>query len=62
MTDLVSDEEILEMTERANDPEGLCRDFIRTVLDRGAHDNTTIVSVFISELKKPRRGLLKKIF
>lgn len=62
LTDLVSDEEILEMTERANDPEGLCRDFIRTVLDRGAHDNTTIVSVFISGLKKSKRGILKKIF
>ena len=62
LTDLVSDEEIFKMMERANDPEGLCRDFIKTVLDRGAHDNTTIISVFISELKKPRQGIFKKIF
>lgn len=62
LTDLVSDEEIFEMTEGANDPEGLCRDFIKTVLDRGAHDNTTIVSVFLSDLKKPKRGLFNKIF
>ena len=62
LTDLVSDEEILKMTEMANDPEGLCRDFIRTVLDRGAHDNTTVVSVFLSDLKKPKRGILKKFF
>ncbi|MBN1907630.1 MAG: serine/threonine-protein phosphatase [Deltaproteobacteria bacterium] len=61
LTDLVNDEEIRKMMEDANDPEELCRDFIRTVLDRGAHDNTTIVSVFISDLMKSRPGLSGRI-
>jgi protein phosphatase len=60
LTDLVSDKEILAMTGNSDEPEGLCRDFIRTVLERGAHDNATIVSVFLSDLKKPKRGIFKK--
>jgi protein phosphatase len=61
LTDLVSDDEILDMTEKADDPENLCRDFVNKVLKRGAHDNTTIVSIFMSDLKRPHQGLLKKI-
>lgn len=61
LTDLINDEEIREMMEDANDPEELCRDFVRKVLDRGAHDNTTIVSVFISDLMKSRPGLSSRI-
>ncbi len=61
LTDLVSDGEILDMAEVANDPEGLCRDFIKKVLERGAHDNTTVVSVFLSDLAKPKQGIFKKI-
>jgi protein phosphatase len=61
LTDLMNDEEIREMIEDSIDPENLCRNFIRTVLDRGAHDNTTIVSVFLSDLAKPRRGLMSRI-
>jgi len=61
LTDLVNDEEIRKMMEDANDPEELCRDFIRTVLDRGAHDNTTIVSIFISDLIKSRGTLSSRI-
>ena len=60
LTDLVSNEEILEVIESAKVPEELCKDFVRTVLERGAHDNTTIVSVFISDLKRSKRGLWKK--
>lgn len=60
LTDLVNDEEILEMAEGASDPEGLCRDFVNMALERGAHDNTTVVSVFLSDLKKARRGLWKR--
>jgi serine/threonine protein phosphatase PrpC len=61
LTDLVNDDEILDMTEKAVDPENLCRDFVDKVLKRGAHDNTTIVSVFLSDLKKPHQGLIKNI-
>lgn len=62
LTDLVSDDEVLKMTEGSDDPEGLCKDFIKTVLDRGAHDNTTVVSVFLSDLKRPKRGFFNRIF
>jgi PPM family protein phosphatase len=61
LTDLINNGEITEMTESSNDPEELCRNFIRTVLDRGAHDNTTIVSVFLSDLVKARHGLKSRI-
>ncbi len=60
LTDLVNNDEILEMVQNADDPENLCRDFIRTVLGRGAHDNTTVVSVFLSSLKKQKQGMLMK--
>ncbi len=61
LTDLVSDEEILEMTQDADGPEDLCRQFIDKVLKRGAHDNTTIISVFLTDIKKRRAGPMKKI-
>ncbi len=48
LTDLVSDEEILDLTLKAQDPENLCRNFVDLALERGAHDNTTIISVFLS--------------
>lgn len=61
LTDLVNDEEILRETEESDDPEALCGRFVRKVLNRGAHDNTTIVSVFLSGLRKPDNGLFKRI-
>jgi PPM family protein phosphatase len=61
LTDLMSDEEIRDMIEGSFDPEELGRDFIRKVLDRGAHDNTTIVSVFLSDLVKARHSLMSRI-
>ncbi len=61
LTDLVDDEEILEMTKNEDDPDILCRKFIDTVLKRGAHDNTTIVSVFLTDMEKLKIGLLRKI-
>jgi protein phosphatase len=60
LTDLVKDDEILEMTQNEDNPEDLCRQFIDKVLKRGAHDNTTVISVFLSDIKKPKEGLLKK--
>jgi len=61
LTDLVSDEEILDITQDADGPDNLCRQFIDNVLERGAHDNTTIISVFLTGIKKRRVGTLKKI-
>ena len=61
LTDLVNDDEIYELIEDNDDPEVLCGEFVKTVLERGAHDNTTIISVFLSDLKKPHSGTFKKL-
>ena len=61
LTDLVSDDEIFEMTQKNKDPSNLCRKFVDTVLKRGAHDNATIVSVFLSGIKTGRGGPINKI-
>ncbi len=60
LTDLVSDNEILNMTLMAETPENLCRDFVDLVLKRGAHDNTTVVSIFVSGIEEEKAGPLKK--
>jgi protein phosphatase len=56
LTDLLDDAEIEEMAQEVNEPGDLCREFIDKVLDRGAHDNTTIISVFITDVKRQRMG------
>ena len=61
LTDLVEDEEILEITNNEDDPDKLCHKFLDTVLKRGAHDNTTVVSVYLTDMKRPRTGSLRKI-
>ena len=61
LTDLVNDAEILEMANEEGDPDRLCRQFIEKALKRGGHDNTTVVSVFISDLKKPGDNFFGKI-
>lgn len=61
LTDLVNDEEILAMTKDEGGPDTLCRQFVERALKRGGHDNTTVVSVFISDLKKPSEGIFRKI-
>lgn len=60
LTDLVSDEEILDMTMLVKSPENLCRDFVDLVLKRGGHDNTTVISIFLSGIEKKKEGILKK--
>ncbi|MBN2060203.1 MAG: Stp1/IreP family PP2C-type Ser/Thr phosphatase [Deltaproteobacteria bacterium] len=61
LTDLVSDDEILAMTREEEDPERLCRNFIDTVLSRGAHDNTTVISIFLSGIHSKKEGPLNKM-
>jgi protein phosphatase len=61
LTDLVTDEEILEMAQNEHDPEHLGRKLVERVLKRGAHDNTTVVSVFLTDVKKSKEGPLRKI-
>lgn len=61
LTDLVSDGELLNVAENADDPEKLCRQLMEMVLKRGAHDNTTIVSVFLDGVKKAKQGPVGRI-
>ena len=61
LTDLVSDEEILEVAQDESDPGQLCHQLVEKVLKRGAHDNTTVVCVFLTDTEKSGPGPLKKI-
>ncbi|MBW1701076.1 MAG: serine/threonine-protein phosphatase [Deltaproteobacteria bacterium] len=61
LTDLVTDDEILQMVEEVQDPEVLCRNFIDMALKRGGHDNTTVVTVSLSDTGKPKTGPMKKM-
>jgi serine/threonine protein phosphatase PrpC len=61
LTDLVNDGELLEMVQNEDDPNQLCHRLLDKVLKRGAHDNTTLVSVYLSGLERPRCGIISKI-
>ncbi len=61
LTDLVADEEIRAMAEEEHEPQKLCHRFVELVTQRGAHDNTTVVSVFLEGLKRPNEGPMKKV-
>jgi len=49
------------MTLSQSEPENLCRLFVDQALKRGGHDNTTVISVFLTDMARPREGLIKKI-
>lgn len=61
LTDLVSDGELLNLSEEEQDTTLLCRRLVDEVLDRGAHDNTTVISVSLSDVINSKGGLLKKL-
>lgn len=61
LTDLVTDDEILQMVEDEQDPENLCRNFIDIALKRGGHDNTTVVTVSLSGIGKTKGGPIRKM-
>ena len=61
LTDLVTEEEILHMVEIQDDPGTLCRDFVDIALNRGGHDNTTVISVYVEGVEKQNSGPLKRI-
>jgi serine/threonine protein phosphatase PrpC len=49
------------MTQNVEGPENLCNHFVEKVLKRGAHDNTTVVSVFLTDMKKKAVNPLSRI-
>jgi len=61
LTDLVNDEELLQMIQAEENPEVLCRNCVDEALKRGGHDNTTVVSVFLSGINPPRYGPMKRL-
>lgn len=56
LTDLVSDEEILGIAQRGDDPEEICRELVEMALKRGAPDNTTVVTLFLSDVRRKGQG------
>lgn len=61
LTDLVNDEELLQMIQAEENPEVLCRNCVDEALKRGGHDNTTVVSVFLSGINPPKYGPMKRL-
>jgi serine/threonine protein phosphatase PrpC len=61
LTDLVNDQELLDMTKKESDPDALCKNLINVVLRRGAHDNATIISVLLTGIERPKSGIFKKV-
>jgi len=61
LTDVVRDEEILQMTQQEDHPEPLCRKLVEKALSRGAPDNTTVVSIFLSGDKGRTEGPIQRL-
>jgi serine/threonine protein phosphatase PrpC len=61
LTDLANDKEILELALVEDGPELLSRKLVDLALQRGGHDNTTVVSVFVEGKEHARQGLIAKL-
>ena len=61
LTDLATDDEILKLALTESDPQRLSRRLIDLALKRGAHDNTTVVSVFLDQVEKKRATSFGKV-
>ncbi|MBU2497394.1 MAG: protein phosphatase 2C domain-containing protein [Proteobacteria bacterium] len=61
LTELLDDEEILQLTQKEDHPESLCRELVALALTRGAPDNTTVVCVFLSGHERGAGGPFTRI-
>jgi serine/threonine protein phosphatase PrpC len=61
LTDLVREKEILAVAQKSDNPEAICRKLVDMALRRGAPDNTTVVSIFLKDVEKPRSRLMRKV-
>ena len=57
LTDLVSDAEILNITNNAGNPEHLCRELVVKANGKGGYDNITVALVSIEDLDHEGKGV-----
>jgi serine/threonine protein phosphatase PrpC len=62
LTDLVSDDEILEVIRDGDDPEGLCRQLIVKANGKGGNDNITVSLIVVTNVQEKRQGAFKRLF
>jgi serine/threonine protein phosphatase PrpC len=60
LTDLLSDNEILNIIKNGNDPEHICQQLISEANKRGGNDNTTVSLIGINKESGEKRGIVKK--
>lgn len=62
LTDLANDKEILGIAQEVHDPALLCNRLVDLALQRGGHDNTTVVSVLVEDKESlKRQGILTRV-
>jgi len=60
LTDLVSDNEILNIIKNGNDPEYICQQLISEANKRGGNDNITVSLISVNKESDEKRGIIKK--
>jgi len=60
LTDLVSDNEILNIIKNGNDPEYICQQLISEANKRGGNDNITVSLISVDKESDEKRGIIKK--
>lgn len=60
ITDLLSDEDIYNLVKAGDSDKKICKKLVDVALERGGHDNITVVAVSFPDSKKVKFGLLQK--